>query len=296
MNAPCVSFHFSYKVGALYALEMMLETHLVHVEVRRPVPVFDQSMLERCHQELSPSSFFWHLRPLIAIKQNLDQSLRAHYRREIAPLLGEVEETYKPHWKKILPTLKKNTRFLKRLWKEHGDCVLNEIANVSRHLWKVKDIKVFILEPIVCSHGDAFPEEGIVTIEGVRLGSLRSIIGFVHEVAHINTMPPFVELPDERDIRSKVLYEIANEYVAQQSLVSAGLLPSLDNSRLERVFSEYVRGWMTESESGFTYDSEQLRQIVDRWWIEHLRSFRTLAQSFQELQRKALPRMTMLAS
>nr|MDO8043910.1 hypothetical protein [Candidatus Baldrarchaeota archaeon] len=91
----------------------------------------------------------------------------------------------------------------------------------------MEEIKAFIVEPIAEGHGDAFPREGIITFEGIKLTTPESIVGFVHEVAHINTLPPFIETLEQKDIRSKVLYEIANEYVAEQALVNIKVLPSL---------------------------------------------------------------------
>ena len=144
--------------------------------------------------------FYGTFRPLLATTQDIDKSLSLYYKRQIVPLLEKAIKSYKPHWKKILPTLKQNIKYLVALWEKHGSNILNEISKVSRHPWKVEEIKAFIVEPIAGEHGDAFPEEGILTFEGVRLTSPESIIGFVHEIAHINTLPPFRETLEQKDI------------------------------------------------------------------------------------------------
>ena len=288
---PRFTFKFSYIVGAIYAIEMMMEAHLVKTKVKHNIQVFSQELLESYRREFSLSSFLWHLRPLIATTQDIMKALNLYYSKEIAPLLYKAIESYKPHWQKILPKIKENTRYLMDFWKKHGNVILNEISNISRHPWKVEEIKAFIVEPIAEGHGDAFPREGIITFEGIKLTTPESIVGFVHEVAHINTLPPFIETLEQKDIRSKVLYEIANEYVAEQALVNIKVLPSLNSPRLQRIFAESVEAWMTESELKFTYDPEKLKRIVDKWWINHLKSSETLLSSFKKLEKKALPHM-----
>ncbi len=197
---PHLTFEFSEIVGAIYAVEMLSESHLVKTDIKHPIQVFSQELLEEYRRELSLSSFLWHLRPLLATTQDIDKSLSLYYKRQIVPLLEKAIKSYKPHWKKILPTLKQNIKYLVALWEKHGSNILNEISKVSRHPWKVEEIKAFIVEPIAGEHGDAFPEEGILTFEGVRLTSPESIIGFVHEIAHINTLPPFRETLEQKDI------------------------------------------------------------------------------------------------
>ena len=162
---PRFTFKFSYIVGAIYAIEMMMEAHLVKTKVKHNIQVFSQELLESYRREFSLSSFLWHLRPLIATTQDIMKALNLYYSKEIAPLLYKAIESYKPHWQKILPKIKENTRYLMDFWKKHGNVILNEISNISRHPWKVEEIKAFIVEPIAEGHGDAFPREGIITFE-----------------------------------------------------------------------------------------------------------------------------------
>ncbi|MHA1582346.1 MAG: hypothetical protein ACTSYM_07640 [Candidatus Baldrarchaeia archaeon] len=113
---PCLTFEFSEIVGAIYAVEMLSESHLVKTDIKYPIQVFSQELLEEYRRELSLSSFLWHLRPLLTATQDIDKSLSLYYRRQIVPLLEKAIKSYKSHWKKILPTLKQNIKYLVDLW------------------------------------------------------------------------------------------------------------------------------------------------------------------------------------
>ena len=293
---PRLSFELSHEVAAIYAIEMSMEAHPVEVKVRYPIQVFDPELLEKCREELSITSFLWHLKPLIAITRDIRDALRIHCENEIVPLLNGMIRAYEAHWKRILPTLEENIKSLAEIWEKYGNTILSEIANISRHPWGIEEIKVYIVEPIVGGHGDAFPDKGIVIFEGIKPSSPESIIGLVHEIAHINTLPPLKGLLETRDIRSKVLYEIVNEYITEQAMVNAKILPTLDDFKLREIFEESVKEWMTESSIRFTYDPVLLKRKVDEWWTEYLRSSKNLLQSFIELEKVTLPIMQINAS
>jgi hypothetical protein len=278
-------------VATLYALEMMMETHAVETHVVSPVPVFDKDFLEKCREELSLSSFFWHLRPFTALARGIAEGLKLHFTKNVSPLLREAERRYGVYWDDILPTLRRNVKFVKSFWKKHGGSIIREIVNVSRHPWTTDEIQVFFVEPIVGGHGDAFPHENVVTIEAIKTRSVKPIIGIVHEIAHVNTMIPFKSIFKKYDIRSKVLYEIANEYLAHQAMINAKVIEKFDFDRMERTFTESIQGWMTESRTKFKYNPRELKSIVDGWWKTHLRSDRKLLESFADLQEEALPTM-----
>ena len=285
---PRISFELSLNVAAIYAIEMLMEMHPVEVKVKSSAEIFDSRLLKKRREELSISSFLWHLKPFIAITQDVRKALTLYFENEIAPLLDRIIRTYEARWRKILPVLKEDVKYLTSVWERYGDIILSEIAKISRHPWRIDEIKVYIVEPIIGGHGDAYPEEGMIIFEGVRINSPQSIIGLVHEITHINTLPPLIKILENKDIRSKVLYEIVNEYVTEQALVNANILPALDDSRLRSTFTESIREWMTESRLRFTYDPEILKQIIDKWWVRHLKSSKNLAQSFVELEKEAL--------
>ena len=54
---PRLKFEFSEIVAALYAVEMLLEVHLVRTEVKHSIRVFSPELLEECRREISLSSF-----------------------------------------------------------------------------------------------------------------------------------------------------------------------------------------------------------------------------------------------
>ena len=289
MKNPKVTFHFSLEVNAVYALEMTLQAHAIKMEIQNLPIFFDRAFLQRCREELSLGGFFWHLRSLTAA-ENLDVGLKKWVESEIHPLLEEGVKRYEQHWREIVHTLKENATPLVEEWNEYGQKILQGINFVSRFPWVHEEIKVFFLEPICDGHGDAFLEEGVVTFEAVekiRQKPKKALLGLIHEIAHLNT----AKIIDQLDIRRKVLAEVVNDFVAHQSLVTAGVMPALDSERLHRIFTHTINQWMTESEESFTYDPQKLRQLVEEWWSEHLESNVVLNDSINKLFRKALPIM-----
>jgi hypothetical protein len=49
--------------------------------------------------------------------------------------------------------------------------------------------------------------------------------------------------------------------------------------------------WKTESRQEFLYDPEELKQIMENWWSNHLESKKNLCESIKDLFEEALPRM-----
>jgi len=52
---PRLTFEFSEIVGAIYAVEMLSESHLVKTDIKYPIQVFSQELLEEYCRELSKS-------------------------------------------------------------------------------------------------------------------------------------------------------------------------------------------------------------------------------------------------
>ena len=194
---------------------------------------------------------------------------------------------YEDHWKAILPFLRNNVSPLLQAWKIHGREILKGICSASRLEWNIKEIKVFFVEPIASENGsavgDAFPEEGSITFEAAKAPLPVSLHGLTHEIAHLNT----ADIAYQEDIRRKVLAECANDLVAQQALIEAKILNKLD-------FNDPIRDieiWKTESRQEFLYDPEELKQIVENWWSNHLESKKNIRESIKDLFEEALPKM-----
>lgn len=189
-------------------------------------------------------------------------------------------------------TLKENVAPLIEAWNKYGEKILEGISFVSRFPWDYEEIKVFFLESICDGHGDAFIDEGVVTFEafeGIKRDPKKALLGLTHEIAHLNTAKIAMQL----DIRRKVLAEVVNDFVAQQSLVVANAMPAFDHDRISHIFAEDVKHWMTESRRSFTYDPRELQRIVEEWWVEHLSSNVDLSASINSLFEKAVPIMRM---
>jgi hypothetical protein len=85
----------------------------------------------------------------------------------------------------------------------------------------------------------------------------------------------------------KVLAECANDLVAQQALIEAKILNKLD-------FDDPIRDiekWKTESRQEFLYNPEELKQIMENWWSNHIASKKNLCEYIKDLFEEALPKM-----
>lgn len=287
MKTPAVSFHFSLDVATIYALEMALEAHKIKMKIRKQPILFNEEFLEECREELSPADLFWHLRASMAGKGSTKTKVRHWAEHIIHPLLKKAAESYKHHWKEILPSMKKNVASLIKAWKKHEKEILEGISSASGFPWTHEEIQVFFMEPIVGGHGDAFIEEGIVTFEAVKTQPLRLLLGLTHEIAHLNT----ASIIEQKDIRRKVLAEVVNDLVAQQGLVAAKILKCLSKKRIDRIFSTDISLWMTESKQRFAYNPKELKQTTIKWWTKNLTSGKNLVKSIEELFEEALPKM-----
>lgn len=190
---------------------------------------------------------------------------------------------YEDHWKAILPSLRNNISPLIKAWRIHGREILRGICSASRLEWNIMEIKVFFVEPIAGGHGDAFPEEGSITFEAAKAPLPELLHGLTHEIAHLNT----ADIIYQGDIRRRALAECVNDLVAQQALIEAEILSKLD---LDDPIRD-IEMWKTESRQEFLYDPEELKQIVENWWSNHLKSKKNLRESIGELFEEALPKM-----
>jgi hypothetical protein len=282
---PKVSFKFSLDVATVYAIEMALHAH--KIEMRTEKQYFSEELLEEWREALSLPNLFWHLRAFMCGRGNFNVKVKRLGEHIILPLLQKSMKIYEDHWKAILPSLKNNVSPLIKAWKIHGREILKGIRSASRLEWNIKEIKVFFVEPIASENGsavgDAFPEEGSITFEAAKAPLPRCLHGLTHEIAHLNT----ADIIHQEDIRRKVLTECANDLVAQQALIEAKMLNKLD-------FDDPIRDiemWKTESRQEFLYDPEELKQIMENWWSNHLESRKNLRESIKDLFEEALPRM-----
>lgn len=287
MTIPKVSFHFSLDMAATYALEIALEAHGIKMKIRRQPVSFSKELLEECRAEFSLSDLLWHLRASMSVNASLKAKVKHWAEDTVYPIIEKAMENYEHHWKEILPSLERNANPFIKAWRKHEKEILKGISSASRFPWTYKKIRVFFLEPFVGGHGDAFIQEGAVTFEAVKTRSQGALMGLTHEIAHLNT----TRIMEQEDIRKKVLAEVVNDFVAQQSLILAKVLHTFDQNRLNRIFTHYIKNWMTESKQRFTYNPSELRNITEKWWSNHLKSENTLLESMEKLFEKALPKM-----
>jgi hypothetical protein len=278
---PKVSFKFSLDVATVYAIEMALHAHKIKMRVEKQY--FSEELLEEWRKALSLPNLFWHLRAFMCGRGNFNVKVKRLGEHIILPLLQKSMKIYEDHWKAILPSLRNNVSPLIKAWKIHGREILRGIRSASRLEWNIKEIKVFFVEPIANGHGDAFLEEGSITFEAAKAPLSVSLHGLTHEIAHLNT----ADIIYQEDIRRKVLAECANDLVAQQALIEAKMLNKLD-------FDDPIRDiekWKTESRQEFLYDPEELKQIMENWWSNHLESKKNIRESIKDLFEEALPKM-----
>lgn len=287
MEIPKVSFHFSLDMATTYALEMALEAHLIKMKIHKQPVFFSEEFLKECREEFSLADLFWHLRASMTREKTLKTKVKRWAEYTVHPIMEKAVKNYEPHWKEIVSSLKRNAAPLIKTWKKHEKEILKGVSSSSRFPWVYKKIKVFFLEPIVGGHGDAFIEEGAVTLEVVKARSRRTLMGLTHEIAHLNT----ASIMEQEDIRKKVLAEVVNDFVAQQSLIIAEVMRAFDQNRLNRIFTHDIKHWMTESKERFTYNPSELRQITETWWTGHLKSENSLLESIEKLFEKLLPKM-----